>query len=847
MFILDFTNFLVSLVLAFLTIIIFSPINKYKKMKSKEDQLFVQKTLLSSIFFISIVILNILFIFEFVEAKILYLIELFFFNAYIISIVFYNFFLSYELYYTFMNPVHYFNRLFKQKKYNYIPEFVIFVISILVLAADYLLYKIKKYNIDINTQNDNKYHFCNDSSIFILIGRWKCFIIIVISFISIIFCSKINSKIQKFCFKSQEKLYNLISRRKMSNFLYLIYGLFYALPIVSGVKITENYNIFGAVFFMIIIFNDFIIHLAIISKTKFCEYRLKRTILQFFCSCFYKPKYYGSPSFPLITESTLNDYTSGLTTYQNETGTALDIITNNPRDKELVSTYKKGLFIEDYFFFYFDQILNIISVSIFQVYNSNYFSSQANDKRLSNNFNIGVDMSSIGGETFQSLTVSNIGNPNNKNSLSSCSEVGDEIAKFNINKNKEKDDLYRFKEILEYGLNINDKNNYLNIEIKSFFTNRCVESIYDQRLKGKLIAKSLLSHMLLTNVGKNKKIDNPNLYYYSLFGANGKEEYFSKSKNTCFKTYDKNFTLDIFDTNDEEIRYFENTKDNLAILLDKYFTYVHGKGINGTFLPSLVGIFKIKINNFKTLLVFVTRNSLVENMPKNFYTYWQLIRFVNDKPQKMASSKFTSGTLVNDDPLFERPFQIETKKDNPNYNKILLKNFLSFEETIKSDIGFLKQCDVQNFDLLLMYYEYETTQKHEKQGAIKIRKTERGTEIIEESLPKGGFFEEGTTPTNKIGSSSGGRFFSLGGDFLDDNDFGGKNINPSKRMKAINEVDEEMNIYGHEGLFDSFNCLCYFTFENIFDINKKMSLTFNYYNNFQKKILVNFAEYKNSK
>ena len=842
MFIIDFANFIFSLILAFLTIVIFHPINKYKKIKSKEEQLFLQKILLSSIFFILVIVISIFFVFEFMDSKTLFVFELLVFNAYIISIVLYNFFLSYELYFTFMNPVHYFNRLFKQKKYNYVPEFIILLAIILVFGLDFIFYHKEIYKFDIKTKKDEDkpHYFCDDSIIFILIGGWKSFIIIILSISSLVFLYLLNSKIQKFCFKSQEKLYNLISRRKMSNFLYIIYGLFYFLPTVSRVEININYNIFGYIFFIIIIFNDLIIHLSIISKTKFCEYRLKRTLLQYFCSCFYNPKNYGSSSTPLVIESTLNEYT-GMTTFQNETSTALDIISNNPKDKELLSTYKNGLFIEDYYFYYFDQILNILSASIFHVYNSKYFSTKANEQRLSNTFQIGGDMSSIGG-TFQNLTVSNIGNNNNKTMITSNSEVGEDVAIFDIKKNMEKDELNRFKEVLESGLNIQKNNNYLDINIKSFFTQRCVESIYDQRLKGRHIASSLLSHMLLNT----RKIENPNLYYYSLFSANGKEEYFTKLKNACFKTYDKNFTLDIFDTNDDEIKYTENTKDSLAILLDKYFTYIHGKGINGTFIPSLVGVFKIKINNFKTLLVFVTRNSLIENIPKNFYTYWQLIRFLNDKPQKMGSSKFSSGTLVKDDPIFERSFQIETKKENPNYNKIMLKNYLDFEETIQNDIEFLKQCGSQNFDLLLMYYEYENTQKHEKQGTIKIKKTDTGIEIIEETMPKE-FLEEGTSLHSKFGSkmpdSLGGGFLSMGGDFLDDNDFGGKN----KNFKAINEVDETMNIYGYEGIFDSFNCLCYFTFENIFDITKRFTLTFNYYNSFKKKVMVNFAECQNTK
>ena len=268
------------------------------------------------------------------------------------------------------------------------------------------------------------------------------------------------------------------------------------------------------------------------------------------------------------------------------------------------------------------------------------------------------------------------------------------------------------------------------------------------------------------------------------------------------------------------------------------------EGIKGTFIPLLVGVFKIKINNFKTLLVLITRNSFVENVPKNFFTYWQLIRFLNSKPQKMASSQFNAGSLVKDDPIFERSFQIETKKENPNYNKIAIKNYIEFEETIEADIEFLKNCGAINFDLLLMYYEYENTQKHEKQGAIKIRQTNAGTEIIEESLPKGGMFDDiASSPISKPDSLGGG-IFSMGADFLDDNDFGGKNFNPTKQIGNLVDVDDKINISGYEGVFDSFNCLCFFTFENVFDIRKRVSLAINYYNNFKNKIMNNFTGYK---
>ena len=88
------------------------------------------------------------------------------------------------------------------------------------------------------------------------------------------------------------------------------------------------------------------------------------------------------------------------------------------------------------------------------------------------------------------------------------------------------------------------------------------------------------------------------------------------------KENDNIFTIDLFDTDNGEINFSEKGDNSvLAQLLDQYFTYIHGKGINGTFIPSLVGVFKIKINTFKTLLVFITKNSIVENAINNNYSH----------------------------------------------------------------------------------------------------------------------------------------------------------------------------------------------------------------------------------
>jgi hypothetical protein len=838
---LTFLDFVLSIFLIFLTIVIFHPINKYKRFKVKEDQLFLQKILITTLFFCFFLLFNILSFFDEEIKKHVYLASNFFFNTFFVLILLYNLMMTIEIYRTYVNPVHYFNRLFRQKQYNYIPELIILIIAIISLSVDLgiAFNKLKEESEENNDDLTLSYLF--------LIAEWKPFVIIIISIICIIFYCKLKSLISNFYFNHQDKLLNVISKRSMNNYLYLVFGIFYLFPLIEKIiknssSNSEYVKLFGTLFFYIVIIDDYFIHLSEISTSKFCEYPLKRTLLGYFCSCFYKPKKAKTGAMaPLIGESSVYEKTE-LTGFQNDFSSSLDLVSNRVSDKELISVYKNGLFIEDYFLSYFDQILNIITSSLNQAYNSKYFSTQANEQTLTSKLKI-EDISAIGGN-MKDTSVSAIGT---KTVVNTKSELGDDTVKFNITKNIETDDLKRFQNILENRLLVKNHNNFLNISLNSFFTPRCLESIYNQKIKGRHVSNSLLSHMIFSPYAKNKNPDNPNANYWSLFASNAKEQYFNKMKNTSIKTFDKQFTIDLFDTDNGELNFSEKGDNSvLAQLLDQYFTYIHGKGINGTFIPSLVGVFKIKINNFKTLLVFITKNSLVENAINNNYSHWQLLRIMKGKPQKVASSQVNSGsTLVKDDPIFERAFQIETIKDNPNYNKIAFKNYNDFQSIIQSDIEFMRQVGGKNFDLLLMYYEFENTQKHEKQGAIKIRQTNQGAEIVEESLPEDFLDDEmsGTTPISKPKKKSID-FLSMGnGGFLDEDNFG----NDYNMKKVMNALDKDDNNYmnGFEGLFDNFNCICFFTFENVFDIRKREAINDSFYANFRENILSNFTEYKN--
>lgn len=836
---LSLLDFLFGIILIFFTIIIFHPINKLKRYKVKEDQLFLQKTLITTIFFCLFLLLNLLSYFSDDLKKYTYIASNFVFNAFVMILIIYNLLISIELYYTFNNPAHYFNRLFRQYKHNYLQELFIIIVTIVTIGLDFAIcYK------NLEKHSDEKIDDIS-LSFMVLNDEWKPFCIIILSIISLIVYGKIKSKVNKFYFTNQDKLVKVISRRSLNIYLYLIYDIFHIFPLIAKLldddsAKSEYFKLFSTLFFYIVIIDDYIIQISEIATSKFCEYRLKKTVLGYFCSCIYKPRKPRTGAMqPLVNESSMDK--SDFSSFQNDFSNTLDLVSNSINDKELVNIYKNNIFIEDYYLGYFDQFLNIITASLYQVYNSKYFSTQANERNLTNKLKI-EDISAIGGN-MKDTSVSAI---NTKAVVNAKNEIGEDTVRFNFDKNLHKDDLKRFEDVLENKFLVRNNNNYLDISINSYLTTRCVECIYDQKIKGKNVGDSLISHMILSNISKNRNPENPRANYWSLLASNGKEQYFNKLRNTSIKTFDKNFILDIFDTDDGDINFFEKGINNsLAQLLDKYFTYIHGKGVNGTFIPSLVGIFKIKINNFKTLLIFITKNSIVENAPKSFFSYWQLLRILKGKPQKIASSQFSSrGSFIKDDPIFDRAFQIETIKDNPNYNKIGFRNYSEFQGIINSDIEFMRQVGAKNFDLLLMYYEYENTQKHEKQGAIKIRQTNKGAEFVEESMPKGFLDEEGGTSLKEKKGSFDGDFLNFGKEgFLDEENFGGDNFNMRKVMKDLDSFDKS-NMNGYEGLFDNFNCLCYFLFENIFDMRQRNSVNDEYYGNVKDNILKYFAESK---
>ena len=163
---LTFFDLLFGIVIIFVTLIIFIPFNKYKKLKVKEDQLFLQKTLITNIFFCLFILFNIIGFFSKDIKKYIYIASNYLFNIFVIVILLYNLMMSLEIYNTFKNPVHYLNRLFKQNKYNYVQEFIIIICSIIILIVDL---SISYMNEDLLNDNSDDISICY----VFLINYWK--------------------------------------------------------------------------------------------------------------------------------------------------------------------------------------------------------------------------------------------------------------------------------------------------------------------------------------------------------------------------------------------------------------------------------------------------------------------------------------------------------------------------------------------------------------------------------------------------------------------------------------------------------------------------------------------------
>ena len=872
MVVVEAINFLFSLVLVSINFSLFHAMSKYKKLRSKEENLFLEKTLFTAICFSYFLLLSVFMILGVLKndrSAILYQIQEYLFNIYILSIYIINCFISFEMYCTYKNPIHYYLIIFN-KKSRKIYEIILLIIVVLFLGLNLLDPLKDRQSLEISDENSKNY-----TTPFLLLDRLKWTILLGSSIGSLYFIIRLYFLISKFDFDKKDKLKKNIKKKLYSNICYVVYG-FYQLLVFGYMKEKEEIGytdnlvtiIIGSFLINLILIFDSVLDLFFLSTTKFSQYKLRKTLVGFFSHVF--PNDFGDENIDMINSIKIPDTNSNSDEENededeeekedSENESEVSLIPKSPADTELVSIYKNNIYFEDYFMSFCDQYLNLLSASLFKIYNSKVFSIKTVEAKKIKEEMGGISISGIGGI-----------NASNTAEMSASAHETENGQTYTLHKNNKKNNFALFNNILGQ-----TKEN-INVKITSYYTDNCVMNIKKLNLISKKIASSMITHFIVT--AKKEDKDNPN-NFWSLISANAKEEYFRNMKNITFKSYDKNFNFDFFETDDGEISENNKTNKDIAKMIEQYFDYIQeGKGKTGSFLPELIGIFKIKINNFDTMLLYVSRNILVQNIPKNFFTYWQLLRFDKIKPYKIASSKFHGGTLVEDDPLFERPYSVQAKNENEDINKVLLKNYNDFKEIIENDIEFLKSNNLLYVNLLMMYFEYENTQKHEKEGAIQIRKTESNkAEIINVDLPgnkkeekkeeikedkieekeekeadeednlkldSGAEFGETDINANnedqKISDDMFGDENGKEGDIFGDEGF---DFMPDVGKQAHNLLDysEKVSITGYEGNFDNFICMCFFTFENAFDLNNKSGTRPD--DEFKNKIMEKFAQFK---
>lgn len=465
------------------------------------------------------------------------------------------------------------------------------------------------------------------------------------------------------------------------------------------------------------------------------------------------------------------------------------VCSNGPREKNRVhACYENGYYFEDYQIDFIDEIFNVTLSSLYKVYQ---------DKSIYSLSPVGLGISHDLG---------------NSTSIYS-KQQGISYKEFEYVRGEKVDD---FKE------KVSQYNECLKVTGKVYFTDECNEVARQRNINLIQIASSLTSHMKDNGFGS----------YLSLIGHNASDQSFKSMQAFSLKSYDKDYVIEYYN------QLFDRKNEKLNDVMIKYFAYI--KEANGSFLPLVVGVIELKINSFGTMLLIISRNPIVENSPKIFYNYWQLIRFGEANFEKISSSKCTNNLLINDDCIFDRKFKVDEK--NNKVAKIIIKNWQDLFDTTKSDLLFLRKIQCKQFNLIMMYYEFGIDAEPENMGCITENSTNNNLNLFNLPSQETRYIESHNVNQNNCNNYK--ESLTNVGDNLRFDDISIIGNGNFSKIKPGNMIDftDNINIYGYEGEYDQYKCLCFFSFENIFDFRKKMTLT-NFYSKYHERVLSVFADY----
>jgi hypothetical protein len=334
-----------------------------------------------------------------------------------------------------------------------------------------------------------------------------------------------------------------------------------------------------------------------------------------------------------------------------------------------------------------------------------------------------------------------------------------------------------------------NSNKNLKVKIKSLYAGKFSEFMKKKNINVRAFKESLISHL------------NPSsAIWSSLLNKNSKEDYFKKQKKLLLSTYDRLYSFEI--CGEESIF---NKESSAKKFLKKYFRHMERN--NKTFLPLILGVFKIQVNDFQELTIILTKNIIIQEDPKEYYNYWQLIKIDREKNMEMiTSSKDRTSNIIRDEILFRNDF------------KLNLSDYQEFQKILQNDLRFFKKMKTKEFNLLIMYYELGLG-----------RNQSPGNSFDNYSPPN--FYNENYNVPNRL--SIGNKSNNIGAirvsvisrkKSVPGGSQSNKNSdNDRKDFDSSSLLFREVNLIqlkennGFEANYNNFKCVLFFTFDNVFE------------------------------
>lgn len=599
-----------------------------------------------------------------------------------------------------------------------------------------------------------------------VLGLCIYYLIIGILLVFFFFLNKQNYP--KYKLKSNQTLLLTNKLYLGNNTLYLLYSLilfvFSFINILGYEETIAKYNIVSSDIIQLGIYIlswlDCLFYMAIVYNSSFYYYTLSNYPLGSLYFCFGCKKYKNTlPERDNSEDDMSIDYS-----YK-----------TNDSNKFMLNLYNSiGYIVDDYIIDTFEYFLNISILSIKETYINNYPLGMVNNPE--NNTTTSA--------TTNLINQINIGNDDEKIKKLKLTKENFDCTLFE--KWETSNSAFSFKKVGD-----------LNVDIESHFTSEIKDVLNNYKITKNFIINSLLSHKFISLLSKNAK----------------DKQFFKSMDNFAIKTYDKKLLIEIHNGN-----ILDQKMNNL---LDKYFQYLTEKK-EKTFIPILVGVFKIKINSFRPVVMFISMNPFIEDVPDGFYNFWQLIKFSSSKKlDKVSSSKDRDTFIITTELLFEKN------------KKFRISEFDTFKHILKEDIQFLKNVHSDKFSLLILYYELDLD---------KSNNNENKNNIFDSLIEKNNQDE-------------------IDNDLILVKEIANNNVIKIEDDHTTENIDnleeEQQNFYDGKTLFfsdssatickngfpctyENFKGVVYFSFDNLFCIGNFFTKTKNFYKNYFVDLLEYF-------